>query len=88
MSVRGLPAGILYDLYNINSKKLETLLHHVFQPAQLAVEVKDRFGNAVVPREWFLVPLPVIDQAVARIQDGTITGYIYDPQGSCLKPLG
>lgn len=77
-----------YDLYNINSKKLETLLHRVFQPAQLAVEVKDRFGNAVVPREWFLVPLPVIDQAVARIQDGTITGYIYDPQGSCLKPLG
>ena len=77
-----------YSLYNINSKKLETLLHRVFKPAQLAVEVKDRFGNTVVPREWFLVPLPVIDQAVERIQDGTITGYIYDPQGSCLKLLG
>lgn len=50
--------------------------------------MKDRFGNAVVPREWFLVPLPVIDQAVERIQDGTITDYVYDPQGSCLKPLG
>lgn len=77
-----------YNLYNINSKKLETLLHRVFKPAQLAIEVKDRFGNTVVPREWFLVPLPVIDQAVERIQDGTITGYIYDPQGSCLKLLG
>lgn len=77
-----------YDLYNINSKKLETLIHRVFKPAQLTIEVKDRFGNAVVPREWFLVPLPVIDQAVERIQDGTITGYVYDPQGSCLKPLG
>ena len=76
-----------YDLYNINSKKLETLIHRVFKPAQLTIEVKDRFGNAVVPREWFLVPLPVIDQAVAKIQDGTITDYIYDPQGSCLKAL-
>lgn len=77
-----------YDLYNINSKKLETLIHRVFKPAQLTIEVKDRFGNAVVPREWFLVPLHVIDQAVAKIQDGTITDYVYDPQGSCLKPLG
>ena len=77
-----------YDLYNINSKKLETLIHRVFKPAQLTIEVKDRFGNAVVPREWFLVPLPVIDQAVEKIQDGTITGYVYDPQGSCLKSLG
>ena len=77
-----------YDLYNINSKKLETLIHRVFKPAQLIIEVKDRFGNAVVPREWFLVPLHVIDQAVAKIQDGTIMDYVYDPQGSCLKPLG
>ena len=77
-----------YHLYNINSKKLETLIHRVFKPAQLTIEVKDRFGNAVVPREWFLVPLPVIDQAVEKIQDGSITDYIYDPQGSCLKALG
>lgn len=77
-----------YDLYNINSKKLETLIHRVFKPAQLTIEVKDRFGNTVVPREWFLVPLHVIDQAVEKIQNGTITGYVYDPQGSCLKSLG
>lgn len=77
-----------YHLYNINSKKLETLMHRVFQPAQLTIEVKNRFGNPVAPREWFLVPLHVINQAVERIQDGTITSYIYDPQGSCLKLLG
>ena len=76
-----------YKLYNINSKKLENLIHRIFQPAQLAIEVKDRFGHTVIPREWFLVPLHVIDQAVERIRDGTITGYVYDPQGSRLKPL-
>jgi hypothetical protein len=41
---------------------------------------KDRFGNPVIPREWFLVPLFVIDDAVERIKDGTITEYVYDPK--------
>ena len=77
-----------YKLYNINSKKFENLIHRIFQPALLEIKVKDRFGNTVAPREWFLVPLHVIDQAVEKIQDGAITGYIYDPQGSCLKLPG
>jgi len=33
-----------------------------------------------VPKEWFLVPLFAVDEAVSRIKDGTITGYIYDPK--------
>jgi hypothetical protein len=44
----------------------------------------DRFGHPVQPEEWFLVPLFVIDEAVARIKDGSITGYIYDPSAAKL----
>ena len=47
--------------------------------AQLDIEIKDRFGNPVRPREWFLVPLAAVDEAVSRIKDGTITQYVYDP---------
>jgi hypothetical protein len=68
-----------YTLYNINRTKLENLIHRIFDPARLDIEIKDRFGNPVVPREWFLVPRFVVDDAVERIKDGTITGYIYDP---------
>jgi hypothetical protein len=68
-----------YVLYNVNRVKLENLIHRVFDPAQLDIEIKDRFGNPVKPREWFLVPLFVVDEAVKRIKDGTITDYIYDP---------
>ena len=74
-----------YDLYNINRVKLENLIHRVFDPARLDIEIKDRFGKPVVPREWFLVPLFVIDEAVSRIKDGTITGYQYDPATASLK---
>ncbi len=82
-----------YELYNVNRTKLENLIHRVFGAAQLDIEIPDRFGNPVVPREWFLVPLFVIDEAVGRIKDGTITGYSYDPAQAALvrvdgsKPL-
>ncbi|KHJ55199.1 hypothetical protein LA66_00475 [Aureimonas altamirensis] len=69
-----------YELYNVNRAKLEALIHKVFGAARLDVEIKDRFGQPIVPKEWFLVPLFTVDEAVARIKDGTITGYVYDPQ--------
>ena len=68
-----------YKLLNINRTKLENLIHRVFDPARLDVEIADRFGHPVTPREWFLVPLFVIDDAVEKIKDGTITKYSYDP---------
>ncbi len=69
-----------YELYNINRVKLENLIHRIFQPAQLDIQIKDRFGQPVVPKEWFLVPLFAIDEAVERIKNGTIAGYVYDPK--------
>ncbi|MDB9881302.1 GIY-YIG nuclease family protein, partial [Planktomarina temperata] len=60
-----------YELYNINRTKLENLLHRIFEPARLDIEIMDRFGRPVVPREWFLVPLFMIKEAVEKIKDGT-----------------
>jgi len=74
-----------YELYNINRTKLENLIHRIFEPARLEIEIMDRFGRPVMPREWFLVPLFVIDDAVNKIKDGTISNYVYDPQAACLK---
>jgi hypothetical protein len=73
-----------YELYNINRTKLENLIHRIFEPARLEIEIMDRFGRPVVPREWFLVPLFVIKEAVERIKDGTISGYIYKPDSAAL----
>ena len=76
-----------YRLYNINRGKLEHLLHRIFDGARLDIEIEDRFGNPVVPREWFLVPLYVIDEAVEKIRDGTITRYVYQPTSASLNPI-
>lgn len=73
-----------YDLFNINRAKLETLIHRFFSPARLDLEISDRFGHPVRPHEWYLVPLPVIDEAVAKIRDGSITGFDYHPETASL----
>lgn len=73
-----------YELYNINQTKLENLIHRIFGNAQLEIEIPDRFGRPVTPREWFLVPLFVIDEAVQKIKNGTITNFRYNPETASL----
>lgn len=77
-----------YELFNINRTRLENLIHRIFGPARLDIEIKDRFGQPIIPREWFLVPLFVIDDAVEKIKDGTITSYVYDPNTARLVERG
>lgn len=69
-----------YKLHNLNRTRLENIFHRVFGAAQLDLTIEDRFGNPVRPKEWFLVPLHVIDEAVQRVRDGSITEAIYDPK--------
>ncbi|OZY50302.1 GIY-YIG nuclease family protein [Pseudomonas lundensis] len=68
-----------YKLHNLNRTRLENIFHRLFGGAQLDLTIEDRFGHPVRPREWFLVPLNVIDEAVERIRDGSITDVTYDP---------
>ena len=69
-----------FKLANVNRKALEALLHKFFGSARLDMELKDRFGGQVEPREWYLVPLAVIDEAIQRIKDGSIGAFRYDPE--------
>ena len=73
-----------YRLFNINRSRLEHLIHRVFAAARLDLTINDRFGHPVQPREWFLVPLSVINEVVERIRDGSIEGVAYDPATASL----
>lgn len=71
-----------YKLHNINRVRMENLFHRIFSNAQIDICIDDRFGNPVKPREWFLVPLHVIDEAVQRFKDGTISDVVYDAKSA------
>ena len=75
-----------YRLYNINRTKLEGLIHRALGPARLDLSAGDRFGKTVQPREWFLVPLSAIDELVAKISDGSVTDFHYDPEQARFVP--
>ena len=76
----GVEVVATYKLGNLNRVRLENLFHRLFASAQIDLTIEDRFGHPVKPREWFLVPLQVIDEAVQRILDGSITDVTYDPK--------
>ncbi|MDB6179490.1 GIY-YIG nuclease family protein [Paracoccus sp. Z330] len=73
-----------YELYNINQTRLENLIHRIFDSARLDIQIPDRFGRPVKAREWFLVPLFVINEAVEKIRNGTIKNFVYDPNSAAL----
>lgn len=76
-----------FKLSNINRTKLEALLHKFFDSARLEVGLQDRFGIPVKPREWFLLPLGAIEDAIKKIKDGTLDQFRYDPEAAKLVRL-
>ncbi len=67
-----------YQVYNRNADKLESLLHRFFGEACLNVDLFDDKGQRITPREWFVVPFEVIEEAIELILNETIINYEYD----------
>jgi len=74
-----------YKVVNLHSQKFEDMVHQILKPVQFHVTVVDDDGVPHEPKEWFVVPLNVIDIIIARIMDGTILGYTYNTAMQCLE---
>lgn len=66
----------VFDTVNLNPHKLERLIHQFFGNARLQVDVV--LGRTVAPKEWFVVPVDLVREAINRILDGSILQYRYD----------
>lgn len=69
-----------YKVHNIQANRLEQLLHRFFAKACLDIEFTHTNGRRVNPREWFVVPIKVIDDTIQLIINGNILSYKYDPE--------
>lgn len=67
-----------YQIYNLNAKKFEQLTHRVFASACLDIEFDTKDNLRVNPREWFVVPKNVIEEAIQLIVSGEIVNYRFD----------
>ena len=67
-----------YNCYSLNVQTFENLLHRFFAEACLDIDLYDKSGNRFIPREWFNVPLTVIDEVINLILNQNIVNYKYD----------
>lgn len=67
-----------FTLYNMKLQATEKLLHAFFREAQADIQIPDRFGNMVKPKEWFFLPLELIKQVADLIRNNKISDYQYD----------
>jgi len=67
-----------YEVYNINPHKLERLIHQFFGNSCLDIDIIDGNGKLHRPREWFITPLNVIEEAIELIVSGEIINYRFD----------
>lgn len=69
-----------FHCYNLKTQKFEHLLHRFFGKACLSIDVIDSTGKRFLPREWFVAPLPIIDEAIDLLTGGEIIDYYYDSE--------
>lgn len=67
-----------YNCYSLNVQVFESLLHRFFAEVCLDIDLYDKSGSRFIPREWFKVPLTVIDEVIELILNQNIVNYKYD----------
>jgi hypothetical protein len=68
----------VYKCFNVNPHSFEQLIHSFFGNVCLDIDLREDTGKRYAPREWFIVPLSVIDEAVGLLISGEIVGFRYD----------
>ena len=77
----------IFKCYNVNPQKIELLLHKFFSESCLDLDIFDNEGNRHSPREWFIAPINIIEQAINLLLKGEIINYKYcrDKEEICKK---
>lgn len=73
-----------FETRGVPPSKIEKLLHRFFGNACVNVQLPDRFGRTVDPREWFLVSPSSVEEAVRLIATKSLHLYRYDLAEDCI----
>lgn len=81
------PVSIIatYRCFNMNPQRFERLMHRFFGKSCLNIEITDKNGENYSPKEWFIAPIIVIENAIELIIKGEIVNYEYDKENMVIK---
>lgn len=66
-----------YRCYDLDLQVMENLIHRFFSETCLNIDLNLQSGQRITPREWFVAPLQIIDEAIHMLISGTIVNYRY-----------
>lgn len=73
-----------YLCYNLQTQNFESLIHRFFGASCLNIDIYNSKNQRQTPREWFVVPLPIINEVISMIISGGIVNYEYDSKKQIL----
>ena len=76
-----------YKTFNSNPQKLEDVIHQFFSERCLDIKIADKDGNYKKPKEWYIVPIKVIEHAIELIINRQIQNYKFDHLSNKITPL-
>jgi hypothetical protein len=76
-----------WKTYNMKTHEFENIIHQFFSSAMFHIKVQDNNGMVFNPREWFVVPLGIIESAIKKIIDKSIVNYHYNRNLEALEEL-
>lgn len=70
--------------FNLNLQKLEDDIHKFFDRVNIEFRIQGNDGQIHYPKEWFDVPLSIIQEAIPLIVEGKSKNYYYDPDAKLI----
>jgi hypothetical protein len=64
--------------FNLSVPNLEDTIHKFFGSVNIEFKIQGNDGVVHYPREWFAVPLPIVEEAIQLIINNEIDNYYYD----------
>ena len=67
-------------IYGYAVSKIENIIQSFFSAKRLNIEIADKHGYLVKPKEWFSVPLDIIHLSINLLSENKLKDFVYDAQ--------
>lgn len=67
-------------IYGYAVSKIENIIQSFFAAKRLEIEIADKHGYLVKPKEWFSVPLDIIHLSINLLSENKLKDFVYDAQ--------
>lgn len=76
-----------YKVFNLPPRRFESVIHSFFKDRCLDVKISDKSRINRKPKEWYVVPLKIIEQVIQLIINNEISNYRFNTTSSEIEKI-